>query len=98
MNRELERSALHARDLQELAVGLPPQLVAAVNGYVEQHASPGSGFLRAVLANDLYEAAGRAMPEHAVLIQPIVRYVFNAVPGNARGSYAAVDAWLAGKP
>lgn len=75
--------------------GVPTAIVFAIDNYVENR-YPLGYFLRAVVANDLLGASGSADDENGAALQRIARYVFNNVPGRARGSYAAVDQWLAG--
>ena len=60
-----------------------------VNGCI-----PTGDFLRAVLANDLREAFGRADAENIATMFQIVSYCWNEIPGNCWGSYEKVDAWL----
>lgn len=66
-------------------------------GLVEYFAArrPTGGFLRAVLENDLREAAVRADPFNRAWLADIVLFLNNYVPSPAWGSPAAVDAWLA---
>jgi len=55
---------------------------------------PTGDFLRAVLANDLMEAVGRADCDNCEALPHIVSWVYSHVPRLARGSYEAVDTWL----
>lgn len=55
---------------------------------------PTGGFLRAVLANDLMEAMGRADEENRLDIFEICQYVYNDIPANSHGSYKKVDDWM----
>lgn len=55
---------------------------------------PTGGFLRAVLANDLNEAVGRADSENIHRLPAIVAWIYNEAPSPCHGSYAAVDSWL----
>ena len=48
-----------------------------------------------MLSNDLFGALQRADHETERAMPAIVRWVYNELPGNAWGSPAAVDAWLA---
>jgi len=52
-------------------------------------------FLRAVLRNDLVEAAGRADALNAPRLPAIVQYVYNECPSDCYGSPAKVEAWAA---
>ncbi len=55
---------------------------------------PTGDFLRAVLANDLQGAIGRADINTARCIAAIVGYVYNKLPGNIHGSYEIVDTYV----
>lgn len=61
--------------------------------YQNEHV-PTGGFLRAVLANDLMQAMGRADIENRRDIFEIVGYIYNDMPGSCHGSYAIVGKWL----
>lgn len=78
------------------AFNIRDDIAASISAYVVQRRRTGD-FLRAVLANDLMEAAGRADHINGPHLQNVARFVFNAVPGRARGSFQAVDAWLSGE-
>ena len=56
-----------------------------------EHGIPTGDCLRAVLANDLREAFGRADISTARRMAAIVAYVYNKIPRSATGSYRAVD-------
>jgi hypothetical protein len=64
--------------------------------FVEQ-GIPTGDFMRAVLANDLMGAFGRADIETAKCMAAIVGYVYTNVPMSIIGSYAAVDLWVSRK-
>lgn len=55
---------------------------------------PGS-FTTAVLANDLYEACGRADFQNRNCLGDIGRWVYQNCPPQSRGSYEAVRDWCA---
>ena len=55
---------------------------------------PTGGFLRAVLANDLTEAFGRADSDNRRDMYEIVGYVYNEMPGTCHGSYEIVGEWI----
>jgi hypothetical protein len=55
---------------------------------------PGS-FTTAVLANDLYEACGRADFQNRTSLGDIGRWVYQNCPPQSRGSYEAVRDWCA---
>ena len=59
-----------------------------------QSGVPTGGFLRAVLANDLMDAMGRAYSENKYAIHEIASYVYNELPAECHGSYEKVDAWI----
>lgn len=58
------------------------------------HGIPTGDFLRAVLANDLTMAAGRADEECGRSLATITGYAYRHVPSAARGSYEIVDEWV----
>jgi hypothetical protein len=68
------------------------------SGLIEYFAArrPTGSFLRAVLENDLREAATRADPINRFVLADIVEFLNAYVPSTAWGSPAAVEAWLAG--
>lgn len=68
----------------------------SIRRYVD-HGIPTGGFLRAVLANDLMEAVGRADESSLMNLLAICQYVYNDIPASVHGSYARVDAHLAAK-
>lgn len=68
-------------------------IVAELNRYSHHRIRTG-GFLRAVLANDLFEAFGRADDNNIRDMHEIVRFVYNKLPSVCWGSYEKVDAWL----
>jgi hypothetical protein len=57
---------------------------------------PGS-FLRAVLANDLFDAVSRADPESLLVIRDVVYHIHWELPGLCHGSREKVLAWEGGK-
>lgn len=81
-----------------------PQWVKdSLQRYVE-HGIPTGDFLRAVLANDLQGAFGRADVDSARRMAAIAGYIYNRVPRQAfcdghalhvYGSYEDVDDWIA---
>lgn len=77
------------------AVAIPTAVQRELEAYRDRHVAP-SRTLRAILANDLFEAVGMLQPDPlAVPLFPVVRFIFNELPRAARGSYAEVDAWIA---
>lgn len=75
--------------------GVPAGVERAIRDYADKRTPPGE-FLRYVIANDLFAATGFAAADNGAALQAIARMVFNVVPGRARGSYTAVDAWING--
>jgi hypothetical protein len=67
--------------------------IRTINDYVTDGLKPGS-FTRAVLANDLMEAVGRADMVNLKRIPAICTYIYCEVPSVCRGSYAAVEIWI----
>ncbi len=59
-----------------------------------QEGRPTGGFLRAVLANDLIEAATKADDENALLLLEYARFLYNHMPSDCWGSYEIVAAHL----
>ncbi len=70
-----------------------PEIKASLDRYAHDHV-PTGGFLRAVLANNLMEAFGRADVENLRDLHEIVLYVHWEIPGNCHGSYEIVKEWL----
>lgn len=70
--------------------------VSLHSGLIEYLAArrPTGGFLRAVLMNDLKEAATRADVYNAPALALIVKFLCNVAPSPAWGSPANVAAWL----
>ena len=66
----------------------------AFENYLIRGLEPGS-FTRAVLANDLYEACGRADFHNRQCLGEIGRWVYQNCPPESRGSYEAVRDWCA---
>lgn len=73
---------------------IPEHLKSSLDAYVTT-GRPTGGCLRAILANDLFEAVGRADKNTTEAMASLVSYVYNECPSRCHGSYEAVDAWLA---
>lgn len=73
---------------------IPEHMRQAVTDYVENGIPPG-GFLRAVLANNLVEAFGRADDINSMHMEDWANLVHWELPSDCHGSEAIVDAWLA---
>ena len=76
-----------------MAATLPPRIRDAIDNFVWFGTPPGS-FVRAVLANDLMDAARRADSASIAVLGLICGYVYNAVPRICHGSREAVDAHI----
>ena len=76
-------------------LGLPEHMQEGVIGYLVHRIEPG-GFLRAVLENDLMEAASRAdhINKHCLFEWAQLLY---DLPRNTWGSKEVVSEWLRGK-
>ncbi len=74
---------------------LPNYMIGGLVRYFNNHISPG-GFLRAMLAGDLFEALAHADDQNKYRLHDYAMWLFNYVPGRPQGwgSYEAVDAWL----
>lgn len=74
--------------------GTPLHLRDGLLRYLDHGVMPGD-FLRAVLANDLAEAVGRADPQSFAGLRDLVGWVrYNISPG-LRGSREAIEEWVA---
>jgi len=70
-----------------------PLCLESLQAYVNE-GRPTGGFLRAVLANDLFEAVGKADSQNILCLREIIGWVYWNVPREAWRSYGAVDAWI----
>ncbi|MBM61924.1 MAG: hypothetical protein CL484_03110 [Acidobacteria bacterium] len=71
---------------------LPANMRGGMQRYLEQGLRPG-GCLTAILANDLLGAVGRADETTLAGLWSICAFIHSHAPGNAYGSYEAVDEW-----
>ncbi len=71
----------------------PRRLLESLNRF-GQDGVPTGGFLRAVLTNNLIEAAAHADIESAPHLVSIALYVHHELPFGCFGSVAKVDAWI----
>lgn len=69
-----------------------PTILAQITAYVVQHQAP-SQFMKALLAGEVPDAYSFAPPEAISVMREIMQTLDERVPREARGSYAAVDAW-----
>lgn len=74
--------------------GVPLHTRESLEGYARRGWRPG-GFVRAVLTNDLSEAAGRADHMNRRALPEIVALVQNELPMQSWGSEKAVRDWIA---
>jgi hypothetical protein len=72
---------------------IEPNIQTAIENYLIYGWNPGS-FTTALLANDLYRAAGSAHPAVLPALKSIVTWVVNVVPRESFGSYQAIDDWM----
>ena len=72
---------------------IPKHTKEAIDRYVEQ-GYPTGDFLRAVLTNNLYDAACYADNENRDALYDIVIYLFNYLPYCSFGTIEKVKAWL----
>lgn len=72
-----------------------PDVKQSIDDYIEKGWKPGD-FLTSVLANDLFEAMGRADLENRENLYSITCYIYNESPSTCWGSYEIVYKWLEG--
>jgi hypothetical protein len=95
----IELASDPARERMEQAAadcGIPGYMIGGLVRYVFDRIPPG-GFLRAVLENDLMNAAGRADDANRARLHAYCMFLYNHVPASCKGSPANVAAWL-GEP
>lgn len=73
--------------------GIPDYMIESLVGYIVHHIAPGD-FLCAVIANDLFEAYGRADSTNIHCIYNYVRFFYNHAPAPCWGSREALKAWV----
>lgn len=74
--------------------GIPHHCRETIRLYVMRGVPMGS-FCTAVFANDFMEAAGRADDENQRALFAYARFLYNSAPSPCKGSYEAVEAWIA---
>lgn len=95
--KEGELEALVAADqLDREVFKLSEQDLEPLKAYIEQRVEPG-GFLRAVLCNNLQEAAGRADIRNRRRLWEWVGWLYNYAPGTCWGAPEKVESWLSGE-
>lgn len=72
---------------------IPYHMRGGIERYV-MYGIPMGSFLTAIFANDFMEAAGRADSENQRALLAYARFLYNSVPSQCKGSYAAVDQWI----
>jgi hypothetical protein len=77
-------------------MNIPDNIRSSLDRYVSQHYET-SGFLRAVLENNLKEAVFRADEKNILILRDIVNYIYNELPMSCWGSKEKVERWLAKK-
>lgn len=82
-----------SEETDSLIAGIPLPILEDLRNYGLHHV-PVSGFLHAVLCNNLHEAVCRADVDSLAAIRQIVLYVYNAMPSPCWGSPEMVEAWL----
>lgn len=101
-----DKLTAHTRDLPRL---IPPDMDEALEQHVARvpehcregllaylrYGVPPGHFLLAVLSNDLAEACGRADEANQRALYDYIFVLYNYAPGNAWGSLAKVQAWIA---
>ena len=84
-------------NLEEYKLAVPARLLQELDDYAARRVPP-SHFLRAVLANNLYNAVIHADPGSLKCLRDIVSCVVNELPYQSCGSYEAVNKWLSAVP
>jgi hypothetical protein len=80
--------------MKEMENEIPKITLRSLELYRDERVPP-SGFLRAVLANDLSGAILRADRDNLLALQSIVFWMNRELVARVWGSYGAVDDWLA---
>ena len=75
---------------------IPENMMIAINEYVD-NGRPLGGFLKAVFANDLYQAIARADDESLDLLRTYVSYVHWETHDDCNGSYEKIKNWIDSK-
>lgn len=71
----------------------PERYRKAFHNYIEEHTPTGDCF-KAILANNLREALGRADDQTEKDLRAIVIFLMNEAPAECWGTREKVDAWL----
>lgn len=72
---------------------LPAHLTQTLIDYAQQGIQTGD-FLQAVLANDLFDAFGRADGENTYRMHEIVKFIYNEMPSGCHGSRERYKQWI----
>lgn len=86
---------LKLSDAFYLAQGIPEHMLESLVAYRDER-RPVGDFLRAVLSNNLMEAAGRADSTNIYLLHKYVQFIYNEMPRASCGSVENYDNWLRG--
>lgn len=73
---------------------IPHHMRGGIERYV-MNGFPMGSFLTAIFANDFMEAAGRADAENQHALFGYAQFLYNHVPSVCKGSYDAIEAWIA---
>jgi hypothetical protein len=96
--RELEREAEQVSRLDGIDsihwTLIPPLMQGALERYLGPDRILPGDCLRAILANDLSGAIGRADPETTVALGHIVKWLYNYAPSRCWGSAEKMMAWV----
>ncbi|MCK5603638.1 hypothetical protein KAR91_17260, partial [Candidatus Pacearchaeota archaeon] len=76
---------------------IPGRMMPGIRRYIDDRIDP-SGFLTAVICNDLIGAVGRADNENIDNLPAYVSYFFNEAPSSCWGSKKKMEEWLKGGP
>lgn len=72
---------------------IPPLIKDSLDRYLDRGIAPGS-CVSAILANDLFDAFGRADDVTAANMLYIVRYIYTTLPVQSYGSRETVSKWI----
>jgi hypothetical protein len=86
---ELDEGTARDRAIERV----PEHLRDGLRRYVDEHLLPGQ-FLTAVLANDLFDALGRADIKSRAGLYDVVAFLYNHAPGGCYGNAERVSRWI----
>ena len=76
-----------------LRQGMPKHMLETLEAYRDQ-GRPVGDFLRAVISNDLMEAAGRADIHNIQILHVYAAWLYNDCPSNLHGSAERYEQWI----